>query len=504
MCPLWKSGSTRPTRHGDPDEAVARYLEQLHQADVAGAPAPPAALNGLGDAYLDKDDSQAAADYWRQAAEAYAREGMHASAVACLKKIRRHVPDEGDLAIHLSRAYSARGLTADALGELDRYVDRRGRAGGRRETIEALSEIVRLAPERAERHEELAALLLEDGQRVEAVAAMRSALSAYSERGETESVRRVTAQLDEVEGRPADVPPAAAGPGAAPPSAAPPPPVAPPPTSSAPPEEPPDPLARGPLDEEFETDGPPEEEAVDPFSGLEIERTSYGLEGPVEPPEEPLTVEQESMPDDVSPAELELELELDDLSAAASLRDAMAELESSAAEPPAAEPPAEEPPAEEPPAEEPPAEEPPDPEEPPAPPPAILDEPPPADFAELADLARRQAQAGDREQAARNLLVAAEGLRGEDRWPEAVRAYRSLAEIGEAKDEDFDDWVECARQTGRASEVLEALAVGARTRLARGDRAGARTAAEEMLLVDPYNAVASEILERVGSALPPE
>ena len=93
MSGLFKGGSRRPTRHGDPDNAVAGYLEQLHQADVSGAAPPPAALNGLGDAYLDKEDPDSAADYWRQAAEAYAREGMHSSAIACLQKVRRHAPD---------------------------------------------------------------------------------------------------------------------------------------------------------------------------------------------------------------------------------------------------------------------------------------------------------------------------------------------------------------------------------------------------------------------------
>lgn len=482
MNPFWKGKSSRPTRHGEPDEAVARYLEQLHQADVAGAPPPPAALYGLGDAYLDKEDPQAAADYWRQAAEAYAREGMHANSVACLKKIRRHSADEGDVGLLLGRAYAAKGLAADALAELDRYTERRGRSGSRRDTIEALKEIVRLAPQRAERHEELAGLLLEDGQREAALAAYGAARTAYETKGDRESARRLTGRIEQLEGGPAATPPAPDT-------------VAPPPLQAPEPEPPPKPpasdvptpldlLTTGPLDEPIDVPGDEADGPLHSMMDLEIERTSYSH--PIEPPEDdpmagapdgaPLTVEQESVPpEEVAP--VDLEIELDDLSEAASLRDAMEELERTEPGRPAAAPPP----------------------TPPAPP-----APAPGGFGELADLARRQSQEGDRDQAARNLLVAAEGLRGEERWPEAVRAYRALAEIGAAKDEDFDDWAECARQTGRASEVLEALAVAARSRLARNDRLGARRAAEEMLLVDPHNAVASEILERAGVALPPE
>ena len=61
-------------RHGDPDEAIARYLEELRQASVQGAAPPAASLNGLGDAYLDKGDLDSAVDHYRQSAEAYARE----------------------------------------------------------------------------------------------------------------------------------------------------------------------------------------------------------------------------------------------------------------------------------------------------------------------------------------------------------------------------------------------------------------------------------------------
>jgi hypothetical protein len=88
------------------------------------------------------------------------------------------------------------------------------------------------------------------------------------------------------------------------------------------------------------------------------------------------------------------------------------------------------------------------------------------------------------------------------RWEEAVGAYRRLAQTGGAAPDDFAAWAESARQAGALSQVVEALTAAARWSLDRGDHAGARRAAEEMLLLDPDSSTASDILERVGTSLP--
>jgi hypothetical protein len=53
-----------------------------------------------------------------------------------------------------------------------------------------------------------------------------------------------------------------------------------------------------------------------------------------------------------------------------------------------------------------------------------------------------------------------------------------------------------------ASLVLEALSAQAHWHVDGGRRSSARKAAEEMLLVDPKNEIAAEILSKVGSSLP--
>jgi hypothetical protein len=126
----------------------------------------------------------------------------------------------------------------------------------------------------------------------------------------------------------------------------------------------------------------------------------------------------------------------------------------------------------------------------------------PTGFAEMVAMAERAASEGDVERAAGWLTQAGEGLRSQRRWDEAVDAFRRLAALGRARDDQYAAWTEAARQAGMASLVLEALSAQARWHVEAGRRSSARKAAEEMLLVDPKNDLAAEILNQVGSTLP--
>jgi len=209
----FKKDRRGPARHENPDEAIARYLEDLRQADVQGTVQPASALNGLGDAYLDKGDLLSAVDHFRQSAEAYAREGMYDNAIACCKKIRRYAPDDENAGLLLGRYYAAKGLRADAARELESYADRKDRVGQWKDAITALSELVKIAPDRVLQREKLARLYAENGQRDAAVMEYRAARLEYESRDDREGAMRVADRLAEHgdrQGQPAvsKVPPA--------------------------------------------------------------------------------------------------------------------------------------------------------------------------------------------------------------------------------------------------------------------------------------------------------
>ncbi len=347
MTAIWKNRPDLPLRHPDPDAAIADYLGRLQRAEVAGQTPPPSVLNGLGDAHLDKGDVESAVDYYRQAAEAYAQTGLYDNAIACCRKIRRHAPDDPRVGLILGRYLAAKGLRADALAELEAFVDRPAGANPRKEAIDAIREIVRLAPDSGDRQEQLARLLHEDGQKDAALAAVPAA-------------------------------PARREPAAEP---------------SLPPV--PLPIAGGPA------------------PTLEIEHTSYSDQ------------EATQTPRQGDPAVSRL-----------THREQLA-------------------------------------------------------------LAEAYIEAGRETEASSTLALAAAGFRADRRWTEAAEAYRRLAAIGNAVADDFAAWAECARQTGEPSRVLESLSVAAQWCLARHDSVGARRSAEEMILIDPQNATAIEILDQL-------
>jgi tetratricopeptide (TPR) repeat protein len=408
----FKKEKQAASRHENPDDAIARYLEELRQADVQGTAQPASALNGLGDAYLDKGDTQSAVDHYRQSAEAYAREGMYDNAIACCKKIRRYAPEDDGASLLLGRFYAAKGLRADAARELEAHAERMERAGRPKEAVAALADVVGLGLDRPLQREKLARLYAENGQRDAAVQEYRALRRDYEARGDQEGVARIADRLAEHGDRPprpATEPPASAAPGT---SRSPAVPLA---AESAP-------AAR----EEEEAPGEAAEAATRPPPiplGLEIEHTSYSERSPGPAPgREP-----------VGPA--------DGAKAAGG-------------------------------------------------------------YADMVSQAERAAAEGDTPGAAERLSEAGRGFTSQRRWDEAVDAYRRLADLGLAADEHYAAWTEAARQLGMASLVLEALSAQARWHVEGGRRSSARKAAEEMLLVDPQNEVATEILSKVGSTLP--
>jgi len=381
------------SRHENPDDAIARYLEELRQADVQGIAQPASALNGLGDAYLDKGDIHSAVDHYRQSAEAYAREGMYDNAIACCKKIRRYAPENDNAALLLGRFYAAKGLRADAARELEAYAERVERSGQPKEATAARAALVGLGLDTPLQREKLARLYAESGQRDAAVQEYRTLRREYEARGDQEAVARISDRLAEHGDRP--------------------------PRPSAPPVHPEERNSTAPAVEEARTTATSSPPPI-PL-GLEIEHTSYSDRSPES---------DRALPEPAARAQVE------------------------------------------------------------------------GGYGEMVSLAERAVTEGDTQRAAEHLAQAGQGFISQRRWEEAVEAYRRLAALGAAKDEHYGAWTEAARQLGMASLVLEALSAQARWHVEGGRRSSARRAAEEMLLVDPQNDVATEILSKVGSTLP--
>ncbi len=190
-------------------------MEVIRRAEVAGLAPPPAALNGLGDAYLDLGDVTLANEHHLQAAEAFATEGLYDNAIACCRKVLRRSEDHSRAALLLGRYCAAKGLKAEALEVLGAIAERRGEAGEMGEALTAMQEVVRIAPDSARLRERLGRLLREAGRREDALREYRAALELCLQAGDPAGAEHARTRIEALEA-PVPEPETAPAPGSAP------------------------------------------------------------------------------------------------------------------------------------------------------------------------------------------------------------------------------------------------------------------------------------------------
>lgn len=199
MSPVWNRGPEPPVRHADPDRAVAGYREAIRRAEASGGSPPAAALNGLGDAYLDLGDPVLAADHHLRAAEAYAADALWNNAVACCRKVLRGAPDDPRAALLLGRYTAAKGMRAEAVEILRSVADECQEAGRGGEALAALEEVVRILPEDARLRERLGRLLHEAGRSEDALREYGEALEISLRSGDPSGAEHARTRVEALE-----------------------------------------------------------------------------------------------------------------------------------------------------------------------------------------------------------------------------------------------------------------------------------------------------------------
>ncbi|MGH7549226.1 MAG: tetratricopeptide repeat protein [Gemmatimonadota bacterium] len=174
-------------------------MEAIRRAEVAGLAPPPAALNGLGDAYLDLGDETLAGDHHLQAAEGFAAEGLYDNAIACCRKVLRRSEGHSRAGLLLGRYYAAKGLKAEALEILGGIAKRRDEAGERRDAVTAMEEVVRIAPATARLRERLGRLLQEEGRREDALREYQAALELCLQAGDPAGAEHARTRIEALE-----------------------------------------------------------------------------------------------------------------------------------------------------------------------------------------------------------------------------------------------------------------------------------------------------------------
>lgn len=198
MSALWPRRERRPARYLDPRKALSDHGEAVRRAEAAGLPPPAAALNGLGDAYLDLGEEELAGDHHLRAAEGYAAEALYDNAIACCRKVLRRA-GHPRAALLLGRYCAAKGLVAEAVEVLTAGAERAAAAGRRRDALAALEELVRIAPGDPRLRQRLGRVLQDEGRREDALTEYRTALELCLRAGDPAGAEHARTRIDALE-----------------------------------------------------------------------------------------------------------------------------------------------------------------------------------------------------------------------------------------------------------------------------------------------------------------
>lgn len=118
-----KIQARREEAAGDYEQASRLYLEALSAMDEGGNLSDPSLLVRVADLEYRQDDRESALDYYLQAVDEYADQGLITNAIAVCNKILRVFPDQVDCHRRLADLHMAVGLTAEARQNLLRFAE---------------------------------------------------------------------------------------------------------------------------------------------------------------------------------------------------------------------------------------------------------------------------------------------------------------------------------------------------------------------------------------------
>ncbi|MBA2565234.1 MAG: tetratricopeptide repeat protein [Gemmatimonadetes bacterium] len=158
------------------DQALAEYRAAISQAEGERDTAALRNLyNAAGDAFLQKNDSATAIEYFDKAVDSYLEEGLFDNAIALCHKILRHVPTKAEAYAKLGRIYGEKGLRQEAMLHWLQFAERREKASDHAGVARALREVISLNPDSLAARQQLAEILVAQGDPGAALAELEEA-----------------------------------------------------------------------------------------------------------------------------------------------------------------------------------------------------------------------------------------------------------------------------------------------------------------------------------------
>ncbi len=180
-----KAEARREEAAGNHRRAIQLYLRALEEGRTAEYATPDPGLSvRIADLNFREGEPGRAIEYYRQAADLYAEQGLITNAIAVCNKILRVFPYEIECYRTMARLHLEVGLVAEARKNLLHYVDTVSQRGEPRAARVAMRDFLERAPDE-EVAVGLARSLLEDGHRDEALSTLRGVWFDRAARGES-------------------------------------------------------------------------------------------------------------------------------------------------------------------------------------------------------------------------------------------------------------------------------------------------------------------------------
>jgi tetratricopeptide (TPR) repeat protein len=192
----FKNEARKAEQRSDWARAIELYKSAIRLEDERGAGVDVGVYNRVGDLYLRQGDNPAAVEYYEQAADRYAANGLHTSAIALCNKILRIAPDRDEVYGRLARLHASTGLLAEARSAFLRFADRMRETDRLSDALEAVQDIVTLTGDE-ELRTAFAEQLAGAGLEAQAVAQLRLVYQARVAQGRNaQDIREKIVALD--------------------------------------------------------------------------------------------------------------------------------------------------------------------------------------------------------------------------------------------------------------------------------------------------------------------
>lgn len=139
-----KNEARRAEQKSDWGRAIELYKSVIRMDEDRESGADVGVYNRIGDLYLRMGDMAAAVEYYEQAADLYAANGLHTSAIALCNKILRIAPDRHEVYGRLAKLHASTGLLVEARNAFLRFSERMREANRLSEALETVQDLVSL------------------------------------------------------------------------------------------------------------------------------------------------------------------------------------------------------------------------------------------------------------------------------------------------------------------------------------------------------------------------